>query len=139
MYGFVEVFVYKTNQENIFHVGNFKLRVINIDFENEILPQILGPLINMLEQEGTSYLGDNSLEHLLNLQNVFGETPLHLAIGEENLESCQILIKKGADVNIAKNKGIIEHCSSYNDNFQFFIKISFFLSSNRDLKNVSPC
>ena len=71
----------------------------------------------MLEQKGTSYLGDNSLENLLNLQNVFGETPLHLAIGEENLESCQILVKKGADVNMAKNKGIIEHCLSYNDNF----------------------
>lgn len=46
-----------------------------------------------------------SISHLLNLQNVFGETPLHLAISEENYQACKVLVQKGADVNIAKNKG----------------------------------
>ena len=64
-------------------------------------------MIQLLEHDNNALINGESLSILLNITNINGETPLHLAILEENLEACRILITKGADVNLAKHRGIV--------------------------------
>jgi len=78
--------------------------------------QVLEPLIEFLENADIAVTGHLTIPELLNQQNMQGETSLHLAIGEENYNACKMLICKGADVNLSKNKGVTPlHLASVKD------------------------
>eukprot|EP00111_Clytia_hemisphaerica_P024707 TCONS_00072807-protein len=93
------------NGAKVFQTDNKKMNAIHYAAKSDSR-QILDPLIQLLEHDNNALINGESLSVLLNIANINGETPLHLAILEENLEACKILIAKGADVNLAKLRGL---------------------------------
>ena len=67
--------------------------------------QDIHPIFRAIQDNNISLVNDiiNTADFYINIKNVFGYTPIHFAVSQNNIEIFKILFEKNPDLNILNN------------------------------------